>query len=555
MPERHLARDKQYELLKSIAMGLDMETLLDLLGREIEALDIADGYLINLRDLAGENLRSLKLRYPEGFRHLESTYVGYRTNLDEEDFSPNARAFFTGQPVRFDASTDSLYEKQIIEGWKLSQFMVLPLLDVGNPDDAAVGTLGLMKRKGHVDEAKIPFLRDLFTLFCRPLRAAIEMEALRQFHSDFLSAAEEQEQALQFIVEVNNLTSRQKIFDRYSAEMLKRFGFDCMGIFLLEDGGLKNVMVACADPRHEAIAREWNDYLRGHLCQLDHADSGVSHAFLKNALLLFKDVQEILHLPMSETDRTMMRILRTPRTLLTVPVRYQDQATGVMLLCSLTRVLEISDKDANLLDTLSAFLGAAIVNSDNLAARERQNAEIERLNRALQNQVVELAEEAATDRLTGLYNFRIFERELERRISECRRSSGREALSLVIFDIDRFKRFNDTYGHASGNQVLAGVAREISSLVRRMDTAFRYGGEEFVVLMPRCELEGSRIFAERVRKAVEAASFDTEAGSLSVTLSAGCATFLKDESQESFFSRADQALYRAKNGGRNRVES
>lgn len=164
-----------------------------------------------------------------------------------------------------------------------------------------------------------------------------------------------------------------------------------------------------------------------------------------------------------------------------------------------------------------------------------------------------LLEKATTDALTGLPNRATFLERARRELARAERNGS--SLALAMLDIDHFKRFNDTYGHAAGNVVLAGVAAEIGKLVRKMDLACRYGGEEFIVILTKCDQDGVQTFAERVRNAVESALFNTEAGPLSVTVSVGCASYRAGDSYETFFKRADQALYRAKQNGRNRVEA
>ncbi len=542
------------DLLTQITRCTGMNPLLDLLGAEIDALGITDGYVVNLCDMARENLRTVKLRYPDGYRHLETTYHNYKTNLGTERHAPVIRAFFGRTEVRIDAQAELESDRKIVNGWKLTELTALPLLDSASPEHPPIGVVSLMKSSGRVSAEALQQLSDLLSLFYVPLQTALEADYLKQFHENFQLAAKEHERALQFIVEVTNLTNRAKIFDLFTKELFKRLDFDCIGLYLLEDNLLKNVMVSCADPAFQPITEAVREYLQNRPYTLDNIDGGISHAFLKNAAFVFSDVQEILHLPMSAKDKHVLSLMNPTRTSMLQPIRYQGHAIGVMTLSNLTKVIAVPESDLHLLNTLSGFFGAAITNSDNFAAREAQNAEIERLNQVLQQQVVELAEQAGTDRLTGLYNFRIFEREIDRRISECKRSSVNNGISIAVIDIDHFKRFNDTYGHQAGNQVLAGVAQEISKLVRKMDMAFRFGGEEFVVMMSKCHLEGSKTFAERVRTAVENAKFETNSGTLSVTVSVGCATYENDDTQETFFKRADQALYKAKNDGRNRVE-
>jgi diguanylate cyclase (GGDEF)-like protein len=123
-----------------------------------------------------------------------------------------------------------------------------------------------------------------------------------------------------------------------------------------------------------------------------------------------------------------------------------------------------------------------------------------------------------------------------------------------MLDIDGFKAFNDTYGHQAGDRALVMVAQVIRESVRVLDTVARYGGEEFVVILPETDLAGAADSAERIRSAVESRKLSLGEMNVGVTLSAGVAEFPTDgETVESIIASADQALYRAKEEGRNRV--
>lgn len=130
-----------------------------------------------------------------------------------------------------------------------------------------------------------------------------------------------------------------------------------------------------------------------------------------------------------------------------------------------------------------------------------------------------------------------------------------EPLSIVMMDIDFFKRFNDTYGHSCGDAVLKQVARIIAENVRIVDVAARYGGEEFVLLMVDSDIEKAKVAAERIRAAVECAETEYEGALLKVTISCGVASYdpERDFSAKALIDRADRALYRSKQEGRNRV--
>jgi len=177
--------------------------------------------------------------------------------------------------------------------------------------------------------------------------------------------------------------------------------------------------------------------------------------------------------------------------------------------------------------------------------------EIQRLSDAL----AKMREEADTDALTGLRNRRAFDREL------ARVSSGPEAIpqmSLLIVDIDHFKRVNDTCGHLFGDRVLQGVAKAIAATVKGRDMAARFGGEEFAVLLPGTDATGAVCVAEQIREAVSGIRIrraQSEQTIASVTVSVGVAERADlTEPVDAWFDRADKALYKAKNNGRNRVE-
>ena len=156
------------------------------------------------------------------------------------------------------------------------------------------------------------------------------------------------------------------------------------------------------------------------------------------------------------------------------------------------------------------------------------------------------------DALTQVYNRRYFNEALEREYNRSRRY-GR-ALSLVAFDIDHFKRVNDTYGHLVGDNLLRQIAVAVKPRLRRDDVFARTGGEEFGVLLPEIGLDGARTTADKVRRIIEASPLRQEQEVIGCTVSLGVATLGSDDaSGEELYRRADERLYEAKQAGRNRV--
>ncbi len=227
-------------------------------------------------------------------------------------------------------------------------------------------------------------------------------------------------------------------------------------------------------------------------------------------------------------------------------------------------------------------------NQDELAVENKKNAHLEAENKALREKMAQFKEDkeelevklgklkkvfknaakrlskkvlkfkalSCKDGLTKLYNRRAFDEKLLAAVSKSRRYN--ENLSLIILDIDFFKKCNDEYGHLAGDKVLQGCARVFKDSVRQYDVAARYGGEEFIGMLPKTDIECAEVVAERFRKSIEDTKFEYEDKEISITVSVGVVEFKKEELNsdkgiEIAFARGDNALYDAKNNGRNRV--
>lgn len=158
------------------------------------------------------------------------------------------------------------------------------------------------------------------------------------------------------------------------------------------------------------------------------------------------------------------------------------------------------------------------------------------------------------DPLTGAYNRRYFD---EQAAVECARAHRYgQSLAVLMMDLDKFKRINDTHGHAAGDEVLKALVKTSAQALRKSDILARYGGEEFVVLLPHAALAEALMLAERLRKALSELHIPFEDKSLNITISIGVSTLAETEADVvAMLSRADHAMYQAKANGRNRVET
>ncbi len=192
------------------------------------------------------------------------------------------------------------------------------------------------------------------------------------------------------------------------------------------------------------------------------------------------------------------------------------------------------------------------VRFEELMLRLKRVLKERRLNQERVQMLDELKKLSITDGLTQLYNSRYFYSQLKGEIERCNRYGHK--LSLLLLDIDKFKEYNDNFGHLEGDKILVRLGRIIKSCLRKMDTAYRYGGEEFTIILPGTHGEEARTVAERLRSAVAVEDFTDERNAdLTITISIGVTQYRLEEKISSFVQRADQAMYRSKQAGRNRV--
>ncbi len=172
----------------------------------------------------------------------------------------------------------------------------------------------------------------------------------------------------------------------------------------------------------------------------------------------------------------------------------------------------------------------------------------------LQRDLDAVRRESQLDPLTKIYNRKFFDRSIEKAVTESLESG--KPVSLILLDIDNFKRFNDTFGHQTGDQVLRLVALTLKSMIKGLDIAARYGGEEFAAILPNTSLTGATDLAEMVRKAIQSKELlrrSTNEKLGRVTASLGIAELCETDNSVSLIERADRCLYAAKRAGRNQV--
>ena len=233
-------------------------------------------------------------------------------------------------------------------------------------------------------------------------------------------------------------------------------------------------------------------------------------------------------------------------------VESRPELLGVPIIM-LTGMMDFASKIKGLEQGASDYLTKPF-DAGELVARVKVQLKIKSLQDELKRANELLKKLTNIDHLTKLFNRRYLAEILDGEFFRARRNA--ESLSLIILDIDYFKKVNDCYGHQNGDIVLAAVAELSQRQLRAYDSAARYGGEEFVLVIPGTPQDGALLVAERLRQAVLEFHFPAPMSDLTLTISLGVASYPSAlvDSVDSLFRQADEALYRAKQNGRNRVE-
>lgn len=537
------------ETKRAILSTIELDELLNHFCSAIEGLKIFDGYLINILDDDKENLVCKKLRLTHEFRSVENSLLKYKFPVNSDYI--NALSYRENTVLFFDAKAiENLGEnaRKLLGHLKIQHLVIIPLSS--SESESSLGTILAFRQHNNIDESNFYILLSICKAFYQQIRNARDYNQLQSRQAQIEQIASRQEQFLEFITAVNNFTTTEEIYSAISREFLRQLPFDLASVVMLEDDKLVCKKNTVSDESYRERCNALDNIAQETYYTLDPSDGGTSIAFTGNIHMHFPDVMEIMHLPMSAKDTSILEAMKTPRTFVLMPIRHNGTPIGVVWLISFSQVISITETEIKLIDLLCRFIGKTIKNAELYDLVAQQKREIELLNANLIGQVGELSGIASTDELTGLYNFRAFELKLDRQLSRRQYTQGSE-LGLVLIDIDRFKLFNDNHGHSAGNAILAGVAKMIHQHAREKDIACRFGGEEFVVILPGAGIDGTEKFAQRVRQAIEESTFETDTGTLGVTVSIGVACHVPNESRKELFERTDQALYSAKNNGRN----
>jgi diguanylate cyclase len=303
----------------------------------------------------------------------------------------------------------------------------------------------------------------------------------------------------------------------------------------------------------KAIARELANFVVDYVASLQSEVSGLN-SFLVVIKSRLGEVSGFVDL-----EKTERKVASSARDDLNKSVQLSlDTMRGrVSSVSDITQLKDDIQRQIGIIDgNLNAFMKSEGARSERVDEQHvvlaKQLEELGRETDKLRKQLVEAQDQALRDTLTGLPNRLAYNERMSMEHARWMRSG--QHLSLVVLDIDRFKSINDTWGHQAGDRVLKYLSRELSSQIRAQDFFGRFGGEEFVLILPDTNRAGALKLADNLRRHIEGCRFKYKDQPVAVTISCGIAEFNPKETSVHAFERADTCLYAAKNNGRNRCE-
>jgi class 3 adenylate cyclase len=381
---RVFTREDEHRILKALSAIREPEAVFDALLDMLDQKTPYDGGLLNLRTPDRNTLVCRKIRLPEVFRDIEAAYRGYRFDVTAPDVS--AVSFRENRVIRIDPEnreTAPANTRERFDRWNIEEMVSVPF---GVSDDI-IGVVSLFSVKDGLplpDPGRVSAVLSLFSGFVAGALAHIHRE-------EYLKSAalriEKADAILEFVGRTNRLFSREAISDLILSELLVTFGFDSGLVWLADNGLLHLTASRVSDPAYEDRRRALERFYDETENRIDPPEGIVASVFNRNERFYIPDAQKVMHLPMAEVDKTALDILKTPRTTLHMPVRYNESPIGVVTLGALAGVVDLEESDIAMIETLCSMAGTTIRNSELYGQVERQKAEIEDFNAHLEDKV------------------------------------------------------------------------------------------------------------------------------------------------------------------------
>mgnify|MGYP001550145014 CR=1 FL=1 len=390
-------QQKRYQLLDRLFGEEDINTVVKLLADDLLCVSFVDGVVINLIDDKERYLVCRYIKLPEEYRGIERAYKKFQHRLSHNKVrngrlpDANIIALQDKQIIVLNAEEAEKYPESTSERfvrWGIKQLIIIPIIF----EDKVQGTINLLVQNEEYSEKKLDSYQINFTDYFLVINKLRDFAILKEKQAKIQDVTIEREEFLEFVTEINSITSRERIYQMLSTEFLKRFSFDVALISMVEGESIIGTTSICTNPEFDDRCSQWDEFFSVEHYSVSVSSGAIGAAVSNNIHIVISEVDKIMHLPMSRLDRKALDIMETVKSIAHVPIRKQHEAIGVLSLLSLSDNIYLTDSEINLIELLCSFIGTAIINAELYTKVDEQKNQISKTLEKLkstQNQLVE----------------------------------------------------------------------------------------------------------------------------------------------------------------------
>ena len=390
-------QNKRYKLLDRLFCEEDIDVVISLLADDLFNLYFVGGVFINLIDGKDRYLVCKSVKLPEEYRGIERAYKKFQHRLTDrkkiDGLYPdvNIRAVQEKKTIILYCDDAKMYPESTSERfvrWGINQLVNIPIAY----EDKVIGTINLLVDGEARDEKEIESSLECFNDYFLVLNKLRDFAILKEQQAKIQDVTIEREEFLEFVTEINSITSRERIYQMLSTEFLKRFSFDVALISMVEGERIIGTTSICTKSIFDERCKKWDEFFGVEHYGVSVSSGAIGAAVSNNIHIVISEVDKIMHLPMSRLDRKALEIMETVKSIAHVPIRKQHEAIGVLSLLSLTDNIYLSDAEINLIELLCSFIGTAIINAELYTKVDEQKNQISKTLEKLkstQNQLVD----------------------------------------------------------------------------------------------------------------------------------------------------------------------
>ncbi len=398
--------NEEHRIFSKLCKVIDLYDVLKILVEELVSQGEFDGVTVDLIDEKRIYMVCEMAHLPSEYKAMEGTYRMLRVPLEAyegriEDLAKGAALIFKEKDIHQYSSSVS----NQMQRWQVKSQMVLPIIYNDSSDSGVlVGVVTVFYQQlDDMPDRMIDKIQRIISYFTNSIYNAKQYSGLKRQQKSIMFAVEEQQRFLNFVSDVNNLTSPSSIYELFCNEFIHRFTFDVAGIFMEEEGRLvckKNVV----SERYESKLPEWDDFTKKVSYELELSAGAIVVSYLREIHVYVRDIPKIMHLPMSENDREGLEALKEPTTLVCMPIKWRDKVYGCLWLWSINKQIVLSDSDIAIIKYLCEFIGTAINNSLLYETIENQNRKIKASKQEIESLYFDLEKKSEAE-LRHLRNY------------------------------------------------------------------------------------------------------------------------------------------------------